>query len=221
MIQGGQPVSLNLEGRPHPATGATRFDYATLDADTAAYVRSRTATIRARGQRLCDDLVGMGRDLLDVKDSLPRGQFHIWLKAEFGWSERTARNYMALADTFGHLNPATLAGSEPTALYLLASPSTPEDVRDDFITQAEHGESITVRHVRDALSDAVPSRQSDALDRWFTQTYKLDRPPSTREVRRDIDAYDESERPHVARFYAALGKAFIEAAQQFTGGTAR
>jgi hypothetical protein len=208
-------VSLRPEDRPPAATDDTRFDYTTLDADTEAYVRSRTATIRARGQRLCGDLVGMGNDLRAVKDSLPHGQFHNWLELEFGWSERTARNYMALADAFGHLNPATLAGSEITALQLLASSSTPEDVRDDFITQAERGESITVRDVRGALSDAVPSRRSDPLDRWFTQTYNLDRPPSTRDVRRDIQAYDESERPHVVRLYVALGKALLEAATPY------
>ncbi len=215
IVRSGQPGPVQIENWSPAATDDTTFDYNALDPNIAALVQSRTVTIRARKQRVCADLVELGHDLLDVKESLPHGQFHNWLKAEFGWSERTARNYMSLANTFGHLDPATLAGAEPTALSLLASPSTPEDVRDHFITQAEHGETITARDVRNALSDVVPSHRPNPLHRWFTQTYNLDRPPSEREVKRDISSYDETERPHVARLYAALGKVLLEAATPF------
>ena len=37
--------------------------------------------------------------LLEVKDKLPHGQFQKWLKENFAWSDRTARNYMATAKT--------------------------------------------------------------------------------------------------------------------------
>jgi ParB-like chromosome segregation protein Spo0J len=40
-----------------------------------------------------------------------------------------------------------------------------------------------------------PCSAPDPLDRWFSQTNRLDRPPSTRDVKRDINSYDESERP--------------------------
>ncbi len=226
-VQSGQSVSISLDDQLPNVTNDTTFDYDALDPETAAYVRSRTATMRARGQRLCADLVGMGNDLLDVKASLPHGQFGAWLETEFGWSERTARNYMALAETFGRLDSATLAGAEPTALYLLASPSTPDDVRDDFIAKAEHGEPITVRDVRDALSDAVPSRRPDPLrqlvglayraysDRYGRTMLGLGAAGNPRAFRRQIESYPDDERPAVARALAAFGAACVEAAKPY------
>jgi hypothetical protein len=37
-------------------------------------------------------VVKIGQELLGVKESLPHGQFLPWLRAEFGWVERTAYN---------------------------------------------------------------------------------------------------------------------------------
>ena len=36
-----------------------------------------------------------------MKNALPHGRFGPWLKAEFGWTERTAQNFMNVAGQFG------------------------------------------------------------------------------------------------------------------------
>jgi hypothetical protein len=43
-----------------------------------------------------EDIIEVGNDLQAVKDALPHGQFLPWLKAEFGWSERSAQNFMSV-----------------------------------------------------------------------------------------------------------------------------
>jgi hypothetical protein len=77
-----------------------------------------------------EDVIAVGDELLAAKARLPYGRFGPWLQAEFGWTERTARHFMAVAERFG---PKAEIISElaiaPTAAYLLAAPSTPDNER--------------------------------------------------------------------------------------------
>jgi hypothetical protein len=77
------------------------FDYTPLAAKTANKVKEAADRIRQTVKRTIDDIITVGNDLLEVKEVLPHGQFTPWLRAEFGWTERTARNFMAVAEQFG------------------------------------------------------------------------------------------------------------------------
>lgn len=63
-----------------------------------------------------------------------------------------------------------------------------------------------------------PRGATDPIDRWLRQTYALDRVPSVRDVKREIAAYDEADRPDIAKVYAAVGRALIEAATPYLKG---
>lgn len=78
--------------------------------------------IRRRTQRGVLMLVENGRDLMIVKEKMGHGRFGDWLKPEFGWSERTAQNYMNAAKAFDELAtrgcaPESVALLPPTTLY--------------------------------------------------------------------------------------------------------
>ena len=73
------------------------FDYTPLATKTANKVKEAAERIRQTVKRTIEDIMGVGNELLAVKDALPHGQFIPWLRAEFGWTERTARNFMAVA----------------------------------------------------------------------------------------------------------------------------
>ncbi len=77
------------------------FDYGKLAVPVAAQVRSVTERIRMRVKKSVDELIDIGTDLRVVKAALPYGQFGRWLEAEFGWKERMAQNFMAVAQQFG------------------------------------------------------------------------------------------------------------------------
>src|SRR5262249_25166727 len=77
------------------------FDYAPLEASVAEQVRSAAERIREKVQRTLADLIEVGDDLLAVKEAVGHGRFGAWLRAEFGWTERTARHLMAVAERFG------------------------------------------------------------------------------------------------------------------------
>lgn len=96
---------------------------------------------------------------------------------------------------------------------------------------ADHEPDMSYREIglKTALSDKTVKRAiesdpaeapkaqeaSSPLDRWFHQTYRLDTPPSTRDVKAEIDAYDMADRPDVAEIYAAVGRALVDATASY------
>ena len=68
------------------------FNYDLLETKVAEQVRTSADRIRERVKKTVEDLIEVGNDLLGVEEALGHGQFLPWLKAEFGWSERTARD---------------------------------------------------------------------------------------------------------------------------------
>lgn len=122
-------------------TQLTLFDYNALDSETRVIVQQKAVEIRDRMRSAAQAVIEIGERLIDVKERLGHGKFGQWLDAEFQWSADTARNYMNVAERFGQ-NPK-ISEFAPSALYLLAAPSTPEDARTEAINLAEQGQKIT------------------------------------------------------------------------------
>jgi hypothetical protein len=131
------------------------FDYSPLDAAVAEQAQASAERIRAKVKRTLDDVIEIGNDLLAVKEALPHGRFLPWLRAEFGWGERMAQNFISVAGQFGS-RPAIIAdlAIAPTAAYLLAAPSAPEAARVKAIERAESGEKITTVVAKEILAQA-------------------------------------------------------------------
>ena len=73
-----------------------KFDYAPLGADVVHQVQTAAERIRQMVKQTLEDLLAIGEELLAVKEALPHGSFGPWLRQEFGWTERTARNFELL-----------------------------------------------------------------------------------------------------------------------------
>ena len=130
---------------------ARKFDYETLGPDTRAVVQQKTTEIRDRMGRAAQNIVEIGERLIAVKKKLVHGQFGDWLESEFEWTDRTARQMMAVAERFKSETVSDL-GIGAKALYLLASPSTPDEIRDHFIAEAESGKPVTHAAVKQAIT---------------------------------------------------------------------
>jgi hypothetical protein len=130
------------------------FDYPLLEAQAAGQVQQAAARIRQKVKKTVEDLIAVGKDLLTVKAALPHGRFGPWLKAEFGWGERLARNFMSVAERFGP-KTAIIADLtiQPTAAYLLAAPSAPDEARQRALERAEAGEQITAAVAKEILAE--------------------------------------------------------------------
>ncbi|HEY7155624.1 MAG TPA: DUF3102 domain-containing protein [Gemmataceae bacterium] len=108
--------------------------------------------------RPVEDIIEVGNDLLAVKETLPHGQFLPWLKAEFGWSERSVQNFMSVAEQFKSAKIADLP-IQPIAAYLLAAPSVPDEAREKAVEKAEAGEEITFATAREIVAEAKKKKR--------------------------------------------------------------
>ncbi|MBW4431131.1 MAG: DUF3102 domain-containing protein [Pelatocladus maniniholoensis HA4357-MV3] len=127
------------------------FDYAALEPETQIVVQQHTHKIRTLIRRSARDIIDIGQNLISVKEQLEHGQFRNWLKAEFDWSVRTAARFMQVATKFTNANLAHL-DIAASALYLLAETSTPNEVQEEILKLAQHGESITHTKAKNILN---------------------------------------------------------------------
>jgi hypothetical protein len=134
------------------------FNYDVLEAKVAEQVRSSADRIRERVKKTVEDIIEVGNDLLAVKEALEHGHFGPWLKAEFGWSERTAQNFMSVPERFKNAKTADLP-IQPSAAYFWAAPSVPDEARQVAIEKAEAGEEITFATAKEIVAEAKRKRR--------------------------------------------------------------
>lgn len=118
------------------------FDYSILSNNSSEFVKRQTQEIKLLMKRTAEDTVKIGKILIEVKEILGHGNFGIWLKYEFGWGEWTAQKFMQVARRFESVKFTDLQIA-PSALYVLASPSTSEKARNEALNRAKEGEKIT------------------------------------------------------------------------------
>lgn len=170
-------------------TTSASFDYSAVDTTAADRLRSIAANIKNRQNRMLESVLDTGAELIEVKTKLGHGTFLVWIGAEFGWSERTARNYMRTAEVFGSKS-AIVSDLPISTIYKLAAPSTPADVRDKVIADLTTGEAdISAKEIETAISDARYEQRAAARDRKLTPKQRQQRAEQKRiwEVRRDAE----------------------------------
>jgi hypothetical protein len=156
---GTELVPFEQRSRP-PASADTRakpsaFDYSQLPDGVAEACRNSAERIRSLEHKLAKGIFEIGRLLIERKNDLDltHGKWLPWVKAEFGWSERTAQRYMGAAERFG-AHADTMAVLGITAIHALVAPSTPQETGDDIVTRLERGERITSQMVQEQVKAA-------------------------------------------------------------------
>lgn len=116
-----------------------------------------TAEIRFYKAQTVSNFLEIGRRLIEAKAQLAHGQWLVWLEKEADFSERTAQNFMRLAE--GYPNPQPVADlSYSKCLALLAVPT---DERQAFLEAAHEvgGEEKTVAEMsRRELEQVIRER---------------------------------------------------------------
>ncbi len=118
------------------------FDYDSLDKDLSLFIQEKTQEIKRLARRSTQDVIDIGKYLIEIKEKLGFGNFYAWLDAEFSWSPRTATRFMSVAHKFSSASLSDL-NILPSALYQLASPSAPEEATVEAFERAKQGETIT------------------------------------------------------------------------------
>ena len=112
-----------------------------LDQDTLTFIHERATEIKSLMKRTTRNIIEIGENLVQVKQRVGHGRFGEWLKSEFDLSSDTAERYINVAKRLGDIPHG--AEFEAKALYLLAAPSTPEEARQEALSLAEAGETIS------------------------------------------------------------------------------
>jgi hypothetical protein len=145
----------------HTLTTLPLFSYDALEPDTRAYVQERADEIRELIKRTAQMVVEIGKRLTDVQGRLDHGQFLLWLDSQIGIKRSTAYNAMAAYRKFPNIGNLDVG---PSVLYLLASPSAPDDVVEEMLARATAGERITMADVREAIDNARPAPEPSLFD---------------------------------------------------------
>ncbi len=208
----------------HRPPSAAGFDYGDLDDATSDYVLQRRDRIRSFITQTQRNVIAIGNALLDVKGKLKHGEFGDWLDAEFGWSVRSAQDFMSIAREFRD-KAEIVALFEPGALRALAAKSTGVAVRERFVRQAESGQPVTAREVRDALGKTARHQSSSHIQSIASQPTLDDvvdflfraRPDAAAlaDVRAEIGDYHPTDRADVAAAVAGWGRVFLAAAESY------
>ncbi len=130
-------------------------------------IKTAATRIRALNARISFNMILIGLELIAVKKALGHGEFGGWVKAEFGWSGRTARRFMQAAEVFG-AKVDTVSVLDPSALYLLSAPSTPDQVRKYALALLEGGRALPAAEIRKLCSGNLAGMPSlkESIAAW-------------------------------------------------------
>jgi len=165
---------------------AQGFDYGSLNSETRIFVQQCTSEIKSLMRRTAQDILDIGQKLTEVKQQLGHGNFEAWLKAEFEWSEWTARKFIQVARQFKTVNFTDLSVAA-SALYVLASSSTPEDACKEALERAIKGEAISYTEAK-----GIVTRHKETAKSKASKAVTVDLPVET--VVRDSSSPSE---PHL------------------------
>jgi Protein of unknown function (DUF3102) len=144
-------VRVIAEGDGPPKAPVKWFDYGGVRLEHRREILDITAKIKASQKRLLAEVITIGLDLKRAKELLGHGHFGKWLQCEFRLSERTAQNYMNVAEHFGP-QIRNVADLRLGAVFAVAKKSTPKPVREELMQRLERGETFSKGDVETATA---------------------------------------------------------------------
>lgn len=144
------------------AAAVDLFSYAGLSREVETIAREAAERIKLRLRRSAEDIIEIGRDLIGVKDRIGHGNFLPWIEAEFGMTDRTARRFMDVARVYSGKSDI-VSNIDTTALYELAAPKTPVEVREEIEKMIEAGEVVTKAEVIRIKSEFEDAKRGKVL----------------------------------------------------------
>jgi len=151
------------------------LDYLDLPPEVVDKVMKHTTKIRGLLKAASENIIETGLELIDAKESVGHGKFEQWLDSQFGLGERTARKMMAVGRQFKTAQYADLQLA-PSALYLLAAPSTPEAVREQFVEKAKTA-PVAHKEVKQAIDTAKKTKKAKTKKKPAAPAKKKKPPP--------------------------------------------
>jgi hypothetical protein len=112
--------------------------------------------IRTLGKRVREDVIEIGRLLVEVREGVDHGVWLSWLETEFQWADQTAYRFIHLYEKQQDPGFHKLWNSDLplSALGQLAAPKVPPEARDEVANRLEAGETLGVAEVTKVIKGA-------------------------------------------------------------------
>ncbi len=138
------PPPLRLSA-PGSAPDAAPFRWGDVAAPDRDWLRRRTEDVGTFSYRIGCDYVRLGVILGEVRGRLRHGTYLAWLAAETPFTPAHAKRLRAVGHAFGEYvaQMAQIEPFAPSALYLLAQPQVPAQVREYAVELAAEGKPVT------------------------------------------------------------------------------
>ncbi|MCC0175858.1 DUF3102 domain-containing protein [Waterburya agarophytonicola K14] len=170
-VQGFKPqnsiVSINNIG----------FNYDELSQQDSEIIQQKTRTIKNLARITAESIIQIGKNLIDVKQALPRGKFYAWAESEFPWSVKMVNRFMRVYDKFNDMSTEELELLPVTVLYELAPKSVSNEAIRETIDVAKSGETITVakaKEIKSKYSEPKKNPDQDSGRKKRSTTTKID-----------------------------------------------
>ncbi len=134
------------------ALTTTAFDYAQL-AHNEPVVRGIATRINSTMRTLATSVFAIGREL-SLARKLTGDRFYEWADSEFGFKERSIRNYCRVYEQLGDYEDR-MSTIPPSTLYLLAGECVPPEAIETVIARTEAGEKVTADDAKEIIADSL------------------------------------------------------------------
>jgi hypothetical protein len=120
---------------------------------SAAELEEAAQRIKSLRRAATEHAVEIGRELLRIKENLPRGAFVKWVEKACEFKIRTAQDLMKLAREVDS-NTKLVALMVPSTLRVYLSKTTPPAVRTSILKRLENGEYVSRNELYSEAMDA-------------------------------------------------------------------
>jgi hypothetical protein len=211
------------------SAGADLFaPLAPRDLDDEAYLAQAEGEIRGYGRLVVSGIVAIGKKLVEVKERVGHGRYEKFIRERLGFSEDTALRFVQSYRLFESRNLRDLnrLQIDASALYLLAQPSTPEEVRTAALEKAASPNGIS----RDEIATLIDQARQQAAAKATAEARQLSAAQLAKAAKETeaavaklakVEAKSAEVTSRLAQLRASrseeLAKARAEAAQKFEG----
>ena len=128
--------------------------------------------IRYYSQQTAQNIIEVGRRLIEAKKQVPHGEWAEWLKEKVNFTQETASRFMRCAERFPNL--ISISNLNPTQMITLLS--LPESETESFIEQKKAEgtpvEDMTVKILRKEIKDwKSKAEQIEQANATLTEQY--------------------------------------------------
>lgn len=145
----------------------------------------KTAKVKLLTAQTAENIIEIGKTLIEVKENLPYGKFEKWLETDINYSKRTAYNFMKVAKEFPDVQPVAQLGIRK----LLALTGLETDDREKVINDNDL-ESMSSKKVEEVVEEEKMVKKVNKFMERFSHKILPYQRNSKNEIYKDLSDED-------------------------------